>query len=262
MSKRKAERRSFGAVIDRTMPHRSGGVLLLVDPDRHKLREIEKRVSHAAACGVKAILVGSSFMASDGFQETVRACRKACRLPVVLFPGSGAQLSADADAILLLSLISGRNPELLIGEHVRFAPAIKRLGLDVLPTGYMLVDSGGITSVQFMSNTIPLPRDKPDLAAAHALAGELLGLKLIYMDAGSGAKQPIPFELIRAVAKTIEIPLIVGGGIRSPRQVEASVRGGAAFVVVGTAIEKASEKSGLLAELVAAATVSQLLVSR
>ncbi|MAE70525.1 MAG: geranylgeranylglyceryl/heptaprenylglyceryl phosphate synthase [Gemmatimonadetes bacterium] len=262
MSKRRAGRRSFDVFADRSLPQQKGGVLLLVDPDRHQIPEIEKRVSHAAASGVKAILVGSSFMASAGFQKTVRACRKACDLPVVLFPGSGAQLSDDADAILLLSLISGRNPELLIGEHVRFAPAIKRLGLQVLPTGYMLIDSGGITSVQFMSNTMPLPRDKPDLVAAHALAGELLGLKLIYMDAGSGAKQSIPIELIRAVAKTIEIPLIVGGGVRSPRQVEATVGGGASFVVVGTAIEEAPDRSGLLAELVAAATVSRLLVSR
>ncbi len=261
MSNRKpGPRPSFDAIMLRSARQLERGVLLLIDPDRHELDEIAERAAFGARCGVKAILVGSSFLASDRFQQAVRICRKSCDLPVVLFPGSGAQLCADADAMLLLSLISGRNAELLIGEHVRYAPAIKRLGLDVLPTGYMLIESGGMTSAQFMSNTLPLPRDKTDLAAAHALAGQLLGLKLIYMDGGSGARQAVPVELVREVSRAIDIPLIVGGGLKTPGQVEARIRAGADFVVVGTAVEEDAVDSGRLAEMTAAAATQELLV--
>lgn len=233
-----------------------GGVLLLIDPDRHEISSIRRRAEHASKAGVAAILIGSSFLESDRFNEAVRVCRVSADLPVVLFPGSGSQLSSYADGILFLSLISGRNPELLIGEHVRSAHRIKRMKLEVLPTGYMLVESGTMTAVQFMSNTIPLPRNKPELAAAHALAGQLLGLGLIYMDAGSGARHSIHPEFTQRVAQTIDIPLLVGGGLKTPEAVAAQIGHGARMVVVGTAVESASESSGLLAEMVAAAKSS------
>lgn len=247
--KQAGERRLLGPCL------RSGkaGVLLLIDPDRHELNQIERRASRAMKAGVSGLLVGSSFLASDRFERAVEVCRGVSDVPVVLFPGSGTQLSPHADGLLLLSLISGRNPELLIGEHVRAAFQIKRLGIEVLPTGYMLVESGAMTSALFMSNTIPLPNNKPELAAAHALAGEQLGMQLIYMDGGSGARRPVSTRLTRSVARTIDIPLIVGGGLRDAQGVAEQIEAGAGMVVVGTAIEEQSGDSTLLEEMVSAA---------
>jgi putative glycerol-1-phosphate prenyltransferase len=244
--------RENARLLGKRLRQEDRGVLLLIDPDRHEIGAIRRRAESAAEAGVAAILIGSSFLESDRFDEAVRVSRVSPNLPVVLFPGSGSQLSAYADGILLLSLISGRNPELLIGEHVRSAHKIKRMNLEVLPTGYMLVESGAMTSVQFMSNTVPLPRAKPELAAAHALAGQLLGLGLIYMDAGSGARYSIPPEFTGSVAEAIDIPLLVGGGIRTPEAVEQQIISGATMVVVGTAVESATEGSNLLREMVAA----------
>jgi len=158
--------------------------------------------------------------------------------PVILFPGSTYQLDAQADALFLLSLISGRNPDLLIGRHVQVAGRLKQMQLEVIPTGYILIDGGKPTSVSYMSNTTPIPADKPPIAAATALAGQQLGLKLIYMDAGSGAQNPIPQAIIQAVRREVDLPVVVGGGIRTPARAAAALDAGADMIVVGNGLEK------------------------
>jgi putative glycerol-1-phosphate prenyltransferase len=160
---------------------------------------------------------------------------------VVIFPGSVMQIDNQAEAILFLSLISGRNAEMLIGKHVAAAPLLKKTRLEIIPTGYMVIESGRLTSVQYISGTLPLPQNKTDLAAHTALAGQLLGLKLIYMDAGSGAEHPVKTELIKAVKKEISVPLIVGGGINNAAKAKAAARAGADVIVVGNSIEKKPE---------------------
>ncbi|MBN2001081.1 phosphoglycerol geranylgeranyltransferase, partial [candidate division KSB1 bacterium] len=157
---------------------------------------------------------------------------------VIIFPGSTKQISPYADAILFLSLISGRNPNVLIGEQVVAAPIIKSIGLEAIGTAYMFIESGNVTSAQFVSDTRPIPREKPDIAIAHALAAEYLGMKIIYLEAGSGAKYSVPEELVAAVKKYVSVPLIVGGGIRTPDEARKKVLAGAHFVVTGNVLEK------------------------
>jgi len=161
-----------------------------------------------------------------------------CDIPVVIFPGNSMQIDPLADAILFMSLISGRNPELLIGNQVISAPVIRESRLEPIATGYMLIDSGAPTAAVYMSNTIPLPSDKPEIAACTALAGEMLGLKLIFMDAGSGATKPVSEQTISAVRRTIAVPLVVGGGINSPEKAISACRAGADLIVIGNAVEK------------------------
>lgn len=223
---------------------------VLIDPD--SLEGTEQLISTCQLCasaGADLILVGGSLITNGFFEETVRVIKENTTIPVVLFPGNIMQIDANADAILLLSLISGRNADMLIGKHVLAAPALKKAGIEIMPTGYMLIDGGNITSVSYMSNTTPIPADKSSIAACTAMAGEMLGLKLIYMDAGSGAKQPIPAALIKEVKNNIRIPLFVGGGMRTPDEVKSACDAGADVVVVGNAIEK---NPSLIAQLVAA----------
>jgi putative glycerol-1-phosphate prenyltransferase len=169
-------------------------------------------------------------------------------IPIILFPGSPLQLSSQADALLLLSLISGRNAEYLIGNHVVAAPFLRESGIEIVPTGYMLINGGKQTSVSYMSNTQPIPADKPDIALATAMAGEMLGLKIIYLDAGSGAINPVPLNMIASIAAGVSIPVIVGGGIRTPDAVRNAYESGADVVVVGNATET---NQSLLSELIA-----------
>lgn len=223
---------------------------VLIDPD--SLEGTEQLISTCQLCasaGADLILVGGSLITNGFFEETVRVIKENTTIPVVLFPGNIMQIDPNADAILLLSLISGRNADMLIGKHVLAAPALKKAGIEIMPTGYMLIDGGNITSVSYMSNTTPIPADKSSIAACTAMAGEMLGLKLIYMDAGSGAKQPIPAALIKEVKNNIRIPLFVGGGMRTPDEVKSACDAGADVVVVGNAIEK---NPSLIAQLVAA----------
>jgi putative glycerol-1-phosphate prenyltransferase len=170
---------------------------------------------------------------------------------VVLFPGDNLQINSHADAILFLSLISGRNPDLLIGKHVISAPILKDSGIEVVSTGYMLIDGGTPTSVSYMSNTTPIPANKRDIAVCTAMAGEMLGLKLIFMDAGSGALNPVGENMISAVKKSIDIPLIVGGGIRSAEKAKAAFEAGADVVVVGNAIESNKDLIREIAQIIA-----------
>ena len=182
------------------------------------------------------MLVGGSFL----YRQNLHACLTAlqsAKKPLIIFPGSNAQIDSAADGILLLSLISGRNPDLLIGQHVQSAMSLKMSGLSIYPTGYVLIDGGKPTTVSYISNTQPIPKDKPGLAAATALAGEQLGMKIIYLDAGSGAKEPVPIEMIASI-RSIGLPLIVGGGIRTIDGIRSAHEAGANVVVIGNKLEE------------------------
>lgn len=219
---------------------------ILVDPDKTTEKSVQKLVDKAEAAGTDYFFVGGSLLNGGQLEATIAAIKKISDIPVILFPGSGLQICGEADAILFLSLISGRNPELLIGHHVVAAPYLKALELEVLSTGYLLVDSGRPTTASYMSHTLPIPYDKPDIAACTALAGEYLGMKLIYLDGGSGAAQPLSIEMIRRVKETINVPLIVGGGIDTAEKAAAAYRAGADILVVGNAIE---QDPGLIAAI-------------
>lgn len=182
--------------------------------------------------------VGGSLVTSYTHRETISLLRQHTTTPVVLFPGNPLHIEPSADALLLLSLISGRNPEFLIGQHVIAAPLLKKSGLEILPTGYMLVDSGAQTTVSYISGTIPLPYDKPDVAACTAMAGEMLGLQLIYMDAGSGASRPVSASMIAAVRAVVDTPVVVGGGINSGEKAYNALKAGADLIVVGNGVEQ------------------------
>jgi phosphoglycerol geranylgeranyltransferase len=208
---------------------------LLIDPDKFNPKKI---VSVCNPENVDIIMVGGSIITNGNFEECIQFIKKTTKIPVVIFPGNTMQISANADSILLLSLISGRNPEMLIGNHVLAAGKLKSSKLEILPTGYMLIDSGRQTSVSYLSNSNPIPSDKDDIAMATAIAGEMLGLKLIYMDAGSGALNCVGKSMINKVSLNISIPLIIGGGINSAEKAVLACKAGADIIVVGNAIEK------------------------
>lgn len=211
---------------------------VLIDPDNVHIDELEKFIQSCNKSKVDYILVGGSLVVSNQLDEVVAAIKSFTKIPIILFPGSPSQITNLADALLYLSLISGRNPELLIGQHVISAPAVKKSGLEVIPTGYMVIDGGAPTTVSYISNAAPIPSDKKEIAQCTAMAGEMLGMQLIYMDAGSGAKTPISENMIRSVAAAIEVPLIIGGGIRTPEWAHQSAKAGADLIVVGNALEK------------------------
>ena len=216
---------------------KGAGFLVLVDPDRISRPNMRDLVKAYEEAGVDAILAGTSLMMSDGFDEFVGIIKDSVSIPVIIFPGEKSQVSRRADAILFLSLLSGRNPDLLIGEQIKSAPIIRAMGIEAIATAYLLVDSGRITSVEYMSNTRPIPSDKPEIAVAHALAAEIFGMKLVYLEAGSGAEKSVPDDMVRTVSSSIDIPVIVGGGIRSSETVARKVEAGASFVVVGNHFE-------------------------
>jgi len=224
---------------------KGAGFLLLIDPDKYDASGLERVVKAASTSGADGILVGGSLIFSTQFDAYVQQIKAATHLPVILFPGNAVQISPSADAILFLSLLSGRNPEFLIGHHVTAAPSVKAFGLEAVPTAYLLVESGRKTAVEFMSNTTPIPRHKPELAAVHALAAEYLGMKMIYLEAGSGADESVSEEMVELVCQTVSLPVIVGGGIRSARAVRSKVEAGASFVVVGNAFETRSDEDYL-----------------
>ena len=217
---------------------RGAGYLVLIDPDKQELKEAIELAQDCAKADVDALLVGGSLLFSHLFDELIKGIKDQCDLPVIIFPGSTKQISPYADAILFLSLISGRNPNSLIGEQVVAAPIIKSMGLEAISCGYMFIESGNVTSAQFISDTRPIPRQKPEIAMAHALAAEYLGMRMIYLEAGSGAKHSVPVELIEAVKDNISIPIIVGGGIRTPDEANKKVNAGARFVVTGNVLEE------------------------
>ena len=226
-----------------TRARESGRKLLavLIDPDKATRDKLKALGDHSRAGYVDFFLWGGSLVNQAQSEYYLRLLKAHSEVPVMLFPGSIYQLDDQADGLLLLSLISGRNPELLIGNHVTVAGRIKHMQLPTFPTGYMLIDGGRPSSVSYMSGTTPIPADKPAIAAATALAGEQLGLKLIYLDAGSGAIRPVSPELIRAVRKEVDLPLVVGGGIRSPERARQALHAGADMIVVGNGLEGSVE---------------------
>lgn len=211
---------------------------ILIDPDKCNQEQLSNLSNYAQQGWIHLFLIGGSLLFKDQVKEIVDFLKLHCSVPVIIFPGNPSQIYDGADGLLLLSLISGRNADLLIGRHVEAAPSIKQSGLEVIPTGYILIDGGKSTSVSYMSNTTPIPSDKADIAVATAIAGELLGLKAIYLEAGSGAKNAVSFEIIQRVSNAVDIPVIVGGGIRSVEQVEKAFESGAQVVVIGTAVEQ------------------------
>ncbi|MBK7344978.1 MAG: geranylgeranylglyceryl/heptaprenylglyceryl phosphate synthase [Saprospiraceae bacterium] len=211
---------------------------LLIDPDKQGVNQLADRVRLANQAQVDYFLIGGSLLHRDTFHETVETVKQETDRPVILFPGSAWQISDRADALLFLSLISGRNPDLLIGQQVQAAPMLDRLDLEVIPTGYLLVDGGLPTTASYISQTAPLPAHKPEIAVATALAGKYLGMQLLYLDAGSGARNPVSPEMVRQVKKATRLPLLVGGGIRTPDQASVAARAGADVIVIGTVAEQ------------------------
>ncbi|RKY67346.1 MAG: geranylgeranylglyceryl/heptaprenylglyceryl phosphate synthase [Candidatus Latescibacterota bacterium] len=219
------------------MRDKGAGYLVLLDPDRLDPRKVKDVGMACQEGGADALLVGSSLLLGDTLDRVVWDLKEVVDVPVILFPGSSDQLSAGADAVLFLSLVSGRNPELLIGQQVRAAPKIRAFGLEPISTAYILVEGGALTTVEYMSNTRPIPRDKVDVAMAHALAAEYLGMRMVYLEAGSGARFSVPEEMVRGVAGYVGLPVIVGGGIRDPKVARRKVEAGASFVVTGNVLE-------------------------
>jgi len=211
---------------------------VLIDPDKLSSESLLETIQLAKQANVDYLFVGGSLVVTDTLDKVVAAIKANCSIPVVLFPGSPDQITPKADALLYLSLISGRNPELLIGQHVISAPFVRQSGLEIIPVGYMLIDGGTPTTVSYISNTNPIPSNKNDIASCTAMAGEMLGLKVIYMDAGSGAQRAIPTIMISQVAKYVQVPIIVGGGITNPEKAKENCLAGADIIVVGNAIEK------------------------
>lgn len=212
---------------------------VLIDPDKTEAgAELIQFVRLCTENKVDYILVGGSLITTDNFSKVIAVIKEHTSIPVLIFPGNNIQIDSNADAILLLSLISGRNPDFLIGQHVLAAPILKKSKLEIIPMGYILVNSGAPTSASYMSNTIPIPSDKPTIAACTAMAGEMLGLRTIYLDAGSGAQQPIPQKIITKVARSISLPLVVGGGLNSISRINLALEAGADMIVIGNALEK------------------------
>ncbi|MFL2577061.1 MAG: geranylgeranylglyceryl/heptaprenylglyceryl phosphate synthase [Flavobacteriales bacterium] len=211
---------------------------ILIDPDKQKNSVLSLIVQKANEANVDYFFVGGSLLTNDNLDECIKTIKNNSNIPVILFPGNAMQINKNADGILFLSLISGRNPELLIGKQVISAPILKQTSLEVISTGYMLIDSGKPTTASYMSNTLPIPRNKNGIATSTAIAGEYLGMKLVYMDGGSGAEKPIEIDMIKQVSNQINIPLIVGGGICNAQKAIDNCNAGADLIVVGNAIEK------------------------
>lgn len=238
----------YQSILDRKQAGKKS-FAVLIDPDKVNEAHIEQYIKLAQEARVDYFLVGGSLVISNYLDECVQLIKKHCNIPVILFPGSPSQLTKYADALLYLSLISGRNPELLIGQHVVSAPVVRQSGLEIMPTGYMVIDGGAPTTVSYISNATPLPSDKNEIAMCTAMAGEMLGMKLIYMDAGSGARKAISESMIQKVSSCINVPLIIGGGITTPEKAYLNCKAGADVIVVGNAIEK---DDSLIREIAAA----------
>ncbi len=219
------------------------GYIVLIDPDKKNDDSLDDQVRAANENGVDALFVGGSLMMDGNHNDRVARIKEMSNIPVIFFPGGVSQLNPHYDAMLFMSLLSGRNPQYLIGEQVVSAPIVKDLGIEVIPTSYLLFNGGANSSVEVISGTTPLPLNRPDLAVAHGLASEYLGKKLVYLEAGSGAINPIPVDVIKAVSSQVSVPLIVGGGIRTPEAAAERVAAGASFIVTGTVLEENNDGS-------------------
>ena len=238
------------AIYDNFNDKKRKKLAVLIDPDKPSDAQILSMVEKANAADVDFFFVGGSLLVTDSLDHCIRLIKEHSKIPVLIFPGNSLQISKYCDGFLLLSLISGRNPEMLIGRHVIAAPDLKLYGNEIIPTGYMLIDSGKATSVTYMSDTTPIPHDKDDIAVCTALAGEMLGLKLIYLEAGSGAAMPVSTSMISKVRQMVGLPLIVGGGIRTPEMAAEAAKAGADVIVIGTAFEKEPELLNRFAEAI------------
>lgn len=222
---------------------KGAGFLTLIDPSEHSRTDLIGCAEQAQEGGADALLVGGSLVLSAVMEEIVREIKRRVTIPVIIFPGGAGQICRHADAILFTSLLSGRNPEFLIGEQVKGAPLVKEYGLEAIPTAYLLIESGARTSVEYLSHTHPIPRHKPDIVKAHALAAHYLGMKLVYLEAGSGALHSVPEEIVTAVSEYVPLPIICGGGIRRPEDARRKVEAGASFVVVGNRFEESFHRT-------------------
>jgi len=223
--------------LTRIAEEKGGGYFVLIDPDTRKNDELKEFIKEICNRGVDAILVGGSLIIDGDFQSSLNLVKEASTVPIIIFPGSLQQLSANADAILYISLISGRNPNYLFGDHVIAAPFIRKMGIEPISTGYMLFESGGTTTAEFISNTKPLPINKPEIAMAHALAAQYMGMNTVYLEAGSGADHSIPTKIVKAVSSYVDIPVITGGGIKTPDDARSKVEAGTTFVVTGNVLD-------------------------
>jgi phosphoglycerol geranylgeranyltransferase len=224
-------------ILLNTIKSRGAAYFILIDPAGYSKEKVSDFVRYCESAGVDGFLAGGSILLNNKFDECISVIKQNTKLPVIIFPGNIYQVNSYADAILFLSVISGRNPEDLIGKHVTAAPVIRNSGIEPIPTGYIIVDSGSITAAQYVSGSLPVPSNKPDIAAATALAAEYLGMKLIYLEAGSGAKKPVPDDLIKKVKEYCSLPLIVGGGIKEPAVAAQKVNSGADVIVTGNFFE-------------------------
>lgn len=222
---------------------KGAGYIVLIDPDKKNDDSLNDQVKTANENGVDALFVGGSLMMDGNHNDRVARIKEISNIPVIFFPGGVSQLNPHYDAMLFMSLLSGRNPQYLIGEQVVSAPIVKDLGIEVIPTSYLLFNGGANSSVEVISGTTPLPLNRPDLAVAHGLASEYLGKKLIYLEAGSGAINPIPVDVIKAVSSQVSVPLIVGGGIKTPEAAAERVAAGASFIVTGTVLEENNDSN-------------------
>lgn len=226
----------YNRLLD-TIEARGAAYLILLDPDKQDDERLSAFILHCVKSGVDGFLIGGSLLINGDLESFIKKVKALTSLPLIIFPGDVNQISPSADAILYLSVVSGRNPEHLIGKHVLAAPIIKRTGIEPIATGYILVESGKTTTAQYMSGSLPVPRNKPEIAAATALAAEYLGMKLIYLEAGSGADNPVPDEMVKAVSTYCTVPVIVGGGIKSPAVASKKVANGAKIIVTGNFFE-------------------------
>ncbi|MBC5837958.1 phosphoglycerol geranylgeranyltransferase [Flavobacterium muglaense] len=211
---------------------------VLLDPDKIIWDQLNHQIDRINQSPATHVFIGGSLVESGRMDELIEAIKQKCNLPIVLFPGNPSQISNKADAILFLSLLSGRNPDYLIGHQVAAAPVLKKSSLEIISTGYLLIESGSETAVARVSKTRPMDRDNLELVVATAQAGEMLGNKLIYLEAGSGARKAVPLQLIESVSRNVAIPLIVGGGIMDAVGIQIAYNAGADLVVIGTAFEK------------------------
>ena len=217
--------------------------VVLLDPENEAVETVARKARLCEEAGADAIFVGGTLVHAAGIDPFVRELKSATSLPIVGFPGSANQISEYLDAVLYLSVVSSRNADFLFGRHIHVAPLIKRLGLEAISTAYMFIESGELTAAQYVAGSMPIPRGKPDIAVATSIAAEMLGMKLLYLEGGSGASQPVPTDMIRAVSDNCESLIAVGGGLKTTGQVRERVEAGASIIVVGNALE---EKHGLL----------------
>ena len=238
--------------LESVQREKGAGFIVLIDPDKLSEEHLPQFVETCETADVDAFFLGGSLMHAGEIEYYAKQLKKVTSLPIIGFPGSLSQVAPSLDAILYISVVSGRNPEYLFGQHVHAAPLIKRLRLEAIATGYMLVESDTLTTAQYMSHSIPMPRHRPEVAAATALAAEMMGMKLLYTDGGSGASQTVPDEIVIAVTDACSRPLVVGGGLSSPEEVERKIDSGAAFIVIGNAIERRPD-GGYISELAGAA---------